>query len=255
MADRPDNLRSEQQRFWAELSTQLHDDLADDFASEARSSFTLIWISGPENSEKYHVANKLAQELGFTLFEPEDVFRTVAFLATESGLDVAESEPVERFVQEMEVTLGSDDTLYGNGNEIRSSALTNYEMTEKATLLKKHEGVKNTVESWFPKLCRGRKVIGESEAIPASLAGLTTVEVLLTASTAESSEESAISEQGNREISDTESQFTPWKAEVRDMRASTDSPLHTTQSDGLLTKKVVDELATAIRSILNDKNG
>lgn len=72
----------------------------------------IIAIDGPSGSGKSTVATRLADRLGYTRIDTGAMYRAVAWLITRSGLDLGDSEKLERFCNELDVRF-----VCANGND------------------------------------------------------------------------------------------------------------------------------------------
>ena len=87
----------------------------------------IIAIDGPSGAGKSTLAKELAKRLGYLQLDTGAMYRAMAWLARETGLDLTDNEAVERFCTKAEIELqplNGSSRIFANGREVTSEIRT-----------------------------------------------------------------------------------------------------------------------------------
>ena len=91
----------------------------------------VIAIDGPAGAGKSTIARKVAQALGFQLIDTGAIYRTVAYVATQRGVDLKDGGSCAEIARELDFRFelrGDENLIWCNGevlgDEIRSEAMS-----------------------------------------------------------------------------------------------------------------------------------
>ncbi|MDA8428776.1 MAG: (d)CMP kinase [Geobacteraceae bacterium] len=92
-----------------------------DKAPEVRSAGLVIAIDGPSGAGKSTVAHLLAERLGYLQIDTGAMYRAVAYLMHQAGVDTEDRDAVERFCRDIDIRLDRSDgfqRVFANGQEV-----------------------------------------------------------------------------------------------------------------------------------------
>lgn len=92
-----------------------------------RADGLVIAIDGPSGAGKSTVAHLLAERLGYLQIDTGAMYRAVAFLMTQVGIDAEDSAAVERFCSDIDIRLDRSDgfqRVFANGQEVTGQIRT-----------------------------------------------------------------------------------------------------------------------------------
>jgi cytidylate kinase len=95
--------------------------------ADARADGLVIAIDGPSGAGKSTVAHLLAERLGYLQIDTGAMYRAVAFLMHQAGIDPDDQESVERFCSTVDVRLDRLDghqRVFANGQEVTGQIRT-----------------------------------------------------------------------------------------------------------------------------------
>lgn len=79
----------------------------------------VVTIDGPAGAGKSSAARELAHRLGFRFLDTGSMYRAVTLAAIEAGVDLADSEALQRVASEIDLTLQGDRVLLGGRDVTR----------------------------------------------------------------------------------------------------------------------------------------
>lgn len=77
-----------------------------------------IAIDGPSASGKSTIAKRLAKELGYIHIDTGAMYRSVAYLAIKSGIDLSDEEALGKMAETMDIQLTSDGRVFLNQTDV-----------------------------------------------------------------------------------------------------------------------------------------
>jgi len=92
-----------------------------------RANGLVIAIDGPSGAGKSTVAHLLAERLGYLQIDTGAMYRAVAYLLSQSGIDPQDSDAVERFCSDVDVCLdrsSGSQRVFANGQEVTDKIRT-----------------------------------------------------------------------------------------------------------------------------------
>jgi cytidylate kinase len=96
-------------------------------AINARADGLVIAIDGPSGAGKSTVAHLLAERLGYLQIDTGAMYRAVAYLMHQAGIDADDDDAVERFCSQVDIRLDRSDgflRVFANGQEVTGQIRT-----------------------------------------------------------------------------------------------------------------------------------
>jgi len=96
-------------------------------AVDVRSDGLVIAIDGPSGAGKSTVAHLLAERLGYLQIDTGAMYRAVAYLMRQAGIDAEDEAAVERFCSDVDIRLDRTDgyqRVFANGQEVTGQIRT-----------------------------------------------------------------------------------------------------------------------------------
>lgn len=103
-----------------------------------------IAIDGPSASGKSTIAKALAKRLGFTHIDTGAMYRAVALVCMNEGVDLNNEEACYSVVKDVDISLKTDGDIYINGKDV-SFDIRNDEVSKGASLVSKHASVRDVL--------------------------------------------------------------------------------------------------------------
>lgn len=100
-----------------------------------------IAIDGPSASGKSTIAKKLAKKLGMTHIDTGAMYRVVALLSLDAGIDLNDEDKVAEIARNAKISLKTDGDIFVNNKDV-SYAIRNSEVSTGASLVSKHKKVR-----------------------------------------------------------------------------------------------------------------
>jgi cytidylate kinase len=117
----------------------------------------VIAIDGPAGAGKSTVARGVAEALGFTYLDSGAMYRTVALATLRGGADPADAEAITPLTSELDIRLVGSEVLLGD--EDVSAAIRTPEVTEAASVVSAHPGVREAL------VARQREMIASADYV------------------------------------------------------------------------------------------
>jgi cytidylate kinase len=98
-----------------------------DNGSETRADGLVIAIDGPSGAGKSTVAHLLAERLGYLQIDTGAMYRAVAFLIHQAGIDTDDAAAVEKFCQNIDIRLDRSEgfqKVFANGQDVTGQIRT-----------------------------------------------------------------------------------------------------------------------------------
>lgn len=139
-----------------------------------------IAIDGPAGAGKSTVARAVAEALGFTYVDTGAMYRAVALMAIENGVDPAEPGGVADVATALEIDV-SDTAVLVDGRDV-SSAIRSGAVTRASAQVARHPGVREFLVSVQRRIAAAQDVVMEGRDIGTKVLPDAEVKVFLTAS-------------------------------------------------------------------------
>ncbi len=139
-----------------------------------------IAIDGPAGAGKSTVARAVAEALGFTYVDTGAMYRAVALMALESGVDPSEPGGVADVAATLEIDV-SETAVLVDGRDV-SSAIRSGEVTRASAQVARHPGVREFLVSEQRRIAGAQDVVMEGRDIGTKVLPDADVKVFLTAS-------------------------------------------------------------------------
>ncbi len=143
-----------------------------------------IAIDGPAGAGKSTIARRLAKELGFCYVDTGAVYRTVAYFLDLLGISPKDADGVERYIDELTVTLKYDDDgvqhVLMNGMDV-SNDIRDGDISQKASLISAHAVVRDMLLDMQRDFAKQHNVIMDGRDIGTVVLPDADVKIFLTA--------------------------------------------------------------------------
>ncbi len=140
----------------------------------------VIAIDGPAGAGKSTVARGVAGALGLTYLDSGAMYRSVALATLRAGIDPTDADAVTALAGELEITLvGSGVVL---GCEDVSAAIRTPEVTEVASVVSAHPGVRETMVAKQRDMITAADYVAEGRDIGTVVSPESPLKVFLVAS-------------------------------------------------------------------------
>ena len=103
-----------------------------------------IAIDGPSASGKSTIAKALAKKLGYTHIDTGAMYRAVALICINEGIDLSDEVACTKRVSQLEISLKTDGDIYVDGRDVTYD-IRNDEVSKAASLISKHAGVRTVL--------------------------------------------------------------------------------------------------------------
>lgn len=98
-----------------------------DRGAAARADGLVIAVDGPSGAGKSTVAHLLAERLGYLQIDTGAMYRAVAYLMRQNGIDSEDNDAVERFCSDVDIRLDRSNgfqRVFANGQEVTGEIRT-----------------------------------------------------------------------------------------------------------------------------------
>jgi cytidylate kinase len=119
----------------------------------------IVTIDGPGGSGKSTAARGLAARLGFLFLDTGAMYRVVALIALEEGLDPEDRQRVAEIAEIVDVTFQKEKVL-SNGADV-TEAIRTPNVTEAASVVAQNGDVRQAMVTLQRKLAEGSNVVSE----------------------------------------------------------------------------------------------
>jgi cytidylate kinase len=140
----------------------------------------VVAIDGPAGAGKSTVARGVAAALGFTYLDSGAMYRSVALAALEAGLDITDGRAVAALARELDIRLVGSGVLL-DGRDV-SAAIRTPEVTEAASVVSAHPGVREAMVASQRALIEGGSYVAEGRDIGTVVSPDSPLKVFLVAS-------------------------------------------------------------------------
>ena len=123
----------------------------------------VIAINGPAGAGKSTVARGVAGALGYTYLDSGAMYRSVALEALRRGIEPADAEAVSELARDLDIRLVGSGVLLGD--EDISAAIRTPEVTEAASVVSAHPGVRDAMVERQRELIGGGRYVAEGRDI------------------------------------------------------------------------------------------
>jgi cytidylate kinase len=143
----------------------------------------VIAIDGPAGAGKSTVARGVAGALGFTYLDSGAMYRSVALAALRGGVDAADADAVGELARGLSIRLVGPGVLLGD--EDVSAAIRTPEVTEVASVISAHPGVRAAMVESQRRLIADGSYVAEGRDIGTVVSPDSPLKVFLVASDSE----------------------------------------------------------------------
>lgn len=119
----------------------------------------VVTIDGPAGAGKSSAARRLAQRLGFAFLDTGGMYRAVAFIALERGIDLTSAEQLLRVAKSIEIE-SLDGRVLIDGRDVTREVRTSA-VTAATRYAADHEGVRAHLVELQRAVARGRNLVTE----------------------------------------------------------------------------------------------
>jgi cytidylate kinase len=140
----------------------------------------IVAIDGPAGAGKSTVARRLAERLGFRYLDTGAMYRALAWLALQRGLDLEEEEELARLARAYPVSLGARGEVEIAGREV-SGAIRRAEIDRAVPVVARHRRVRAVMRERQRQLAAEGDAVVEGRDIGTVVAPGAEVKVYLTA--------------------------------------------------------------------------
>ncbi len=119
----------------------------------------IVTIDGPAGTGKSTAARSVAQAVGFEYLDTGAMYRVVALLALEAGVDVTSGTDLSRVTQQANISFDSGRTLTA-GRDV-SALIRTLEVTEAASLVAQHPEVRDALVQEQRRFAGTRDIVCE----------------------------------------------------------------------------------------------
>ena len=140
----------------------------------------VIAIDGPAGAGKSTVARGVAGALGYTYLDSGAMYRSVALEALRRGIEPADAEAVSELARDLDIRLVGSGVLLGD--EDISAAIRTPEVTEAASVVSAHPGVRDAMVERQRELIGGGSYVAEGRDIGTVVSPDSPLKVFLVAS-------------------------------------------------------------------------
>ncbi|MDO4500375.1 MAG: (d)CMP kinase [Erysipelotrichaceae bacterium] len=141
-----------------------------------------IAIDGPSGAGKSTISDILAERLEYVHLDTGAMYRSVAYTATQKGLQMDEEDKIVKMIEEeMDLKMNSDGTIICNGEDISNKIRTN-EMSMAASNVSKLKGVRTALVAMQQKIASEGGYIVDGRDICEVVLPNAEVKIFLTAS-------------------------------------------------------------------------
>ncbi|MCH7988820.1 MAG: (d)CMP kinase [Planctomycetes bacterium] len=119
----------------------------------------IVTIDGPGGSGKSTAARGLAERLGFLFLDTGAMYRVVALIALEEGIDPDDRQRVAEIAKIVDVTF-QKETVLSNGVDV-SEAIRTPNVTEAASVVAQNGAVRQAMVTLQRRLAEGKNVVSE----------------------------------------------------------------------------------------------
>ena len=166
----------------------------------------IIAIDGPAGSGKSTIANLIAERCGFSKLDTGAMFRTVAFVAANGGIDLDDEPAVTALAQTLNIEFSQvDDTMHviANGRDVTREIRTP-ETDRIVSKVSAYPGVRTAMLRCQRDFASGRNVVAEGRDIGTVVFPDAEVKVFLTADPRERARRRVLQRAGEGTLSEQE---------------------------------------------------
>src|SRR6059058_795847 len=140
----------------------------------------VVAIDGPAGAGKSTVARALAERLGFRYLDTGAMYRALAWLAMQRGLDLGNAERLAQLAREHPVLFSEDDRVWISGTDVTSS-IRETRVDRMVPVVARHHAVREVMRERQRELGREGDVVIEGRDIGTVVAPNAEVKVYLVA--------------------------------------------------------------------------
>ena len=103
-----------------------------------------IAIDGPASSGKGTLAKRLCSHFGFAYIDTGAIYRAIAYLAVQNGMDVADEDSIAQFATTQKFSFTSSGEICHNGKNLNIHIRTD-EVSQQASIVSSHPKVRDAI--------------------------------------------------------------------------------------------------------------
>lgn len=125
----------------------------------------VIAIDGPSGSGKSTVAKSLAQELNLTYLDTGAMFRAIALVLNEAGIEASADDTIEEFLGKMQFDYGRDENLVYINQENLTEKIREHSVSKLASIYSQNKKVRSYLKELQRKIASERESVLEGRDI------------------------------------------------------------------------------------------